>query len=177
MIVFKDGYCLIIKQGEATTDEKGQVYLDDVPDAAVLGLVLGRADRRPAGEHGRRLEGSEGDQPRRKSPCTQTIELLLANKGKLAKIELHDKTISHGIDPRSARRADADRRSAGLARALLSQSLRRRTLPAAARATTARERRTQMTTRSAATTFILRTDDGRRDAARGPGPLAARSRT
>src|SRR5579871_3935083 len=37
VIVFKDGYSLFIKHGVATTDKSGEVYTDDVPDAAVLG--------------------------------------------------------------------------------------------------------------------------------------------
>ena len=37
VIVFKDGYTLIIKRGVATTDKAGEVFTDDVPDAAVLG--------------------------------------------------------------------------------------------------------------------------------------------
>ena len=37
VIVFKDGYCLVVKQGVARTDESGQVYTEKVPDAAILG--------------------------------------------------------------------------------------------------------------------------------------------
>ena len=37
VIVFKDGYTLIIKRGVATTDKAGEVFTDEVPDAAVLG--------------------------------------------------------------------------------------------------------------------------------------------
>ena len=46
----------------------------------------------------------EGDEPPwgkdeadKDAPCTQTIELLLANKGKLAKVELQDKTLFTGV--------------------------------------------------------------------------------
>ena len=35
--VFKDGYCLVLKQGTATTDEDGFVFTEEVPDSAVLG--------------------------------------------------------------------------------------------------------------------------------------------
>ena len=35
--MFKDGYSLIIKRGVATTDKGGELFTDDVPDAAVLG--------------------------------------------------------------------------------------------------------------------------------------------
>ena len=37
VIVFKDGYSLIIKRATATTNKDGEVFTDDVPDAAVLG--------------------------------------------------------------------------------------------------------------------------------------------
>ena len=37
VIVFKDGYALILKRGVAVTGESGEVYTDEVPDAAVLG--------------------------------------------------------------------------------------------------------------------------------------------
>ena len=56
VIVFKDGYCLVIKRGTATADKSGDVFTDEVPDAAVLGIFLGRPRRRPPGQHARRLE-------------------------------------------------------------------------------------------------------------------------
>ncbi|HUE69757.1 MAG TPA: hypothetical protein VMP01_02615, partial [Pirellulaceae bacterium] len=37
VIIFKDGYCLVIKRGTATTDADGVAFTDEVPDAAVLG--------------------------------------------------------------------------------------------------------------------------------------------
>ena len=37
VIIFKDGYCLVIKRGSAVTDEQGKIRLNDVPDAVVLG--------------------------------------------------------------------------------------------------------------------------------------------
>lgn len=37
VIVFKDGFSLIIKRGVAITDKAGEVFTDEVPDAAVLG--------------------------------------------------------------------------------------------------------------------------------------------
>ena len=37
VIVFKDGYSLVLKRGSAVTDDKGEVFTNEVPDAAVLG--------------------------------------------------------------------------------------------------------------------------------------------
>lgn len=37
VVVFKDGYCLVVKEAVATTDDAGRVYTDEVPDSAVLG--------------------------------------------------------------------------------------------------------------------------------------------
>jgi len=96
VIAFKDGYCLVIKRGEATTDEKGHVFLDDVPDAAVLGSFWAAPDE---GRLVNMVAGWKEDKEaaERELPCKETIELLLANKGKQAKIELHDKSLLSGV--------------------------------------------------------------------------------
>ena len=39
VVVFKDGYYLAIKHGTAVTNKQGELSLDDVPDAAVLGSM------------------------------------------------------------------------------------------------------------------------------------------
>ena len=42
VIVFKDGYCLIVKRGTAIADKNGDVYTAEVPDSAVLGSFWAR---------------------------------------------------------------------------------------------------------------------------------------
>lgn len=98
VIVFKDGYSLIIKRAIAMSDKDGEVYTDDVPDAAVLGSFWAVPDE---GRLVSMLAGwkSTKDSEEKAMPCTQTIEILLANKGKQAKIELHDKTLVQRRDP------------------------------------------------------------------------------
>ena len=96
VIAFKDGYCLVVKRGEATTDEKGHVFLDEVPDAAVLGSFWAAPDE------GRLVNMVAGwkdvkEAAEKELPCKETIELLLANKGKQAKVELHDKAVLSGV--------------------------------------------------------------------------------
>ncbi|MEX2175644.1 MAG: hypothetical protein WD872_14870 [Pirellulaceae bacterium] len=95
VIAFKDGYCLVIKRGEAAANEEGQLYLDDVPDAAVLGSfwatpTQGRLVNMVAGWK-EATEETEQD-----FLCKETIELLLANQGRPAKVEMHDKTLLSG---------------------------------------------------------------------------------
>jgi hypothetical protein len=95
-IVFKDGYALIIKRGIASTDQAGEVFTDEVPDAAVLGSFWA------VPEEGRLISMLAGWKETKESddeqmPCTQSIEILLANKGKHAKVELHDKTLYSGV--------------------------------------------------------------------------------
>lgn len=96
VIVFKDGYSLIIKRATATTDKDGEVFTDDVPDAAVLGSFWAVPDE---GRLVSMLAGwkSTKDTDEKQMPCTQPIEILLANKGKQAKIELNDKTLYSGV--------------------------------------------------------------------------------
>lgn len=96
VIVFKDGYALIIKKATATSDKSGEVFTDEVPDAAVLGSFWALP------EEGRMISMLAGwketkDSEEKQMPATQPIEILLANKGKQAKIELHDKTLFNGV--------------------------------------------------------------------------------
>ncbi len=96
VIIFKDGYSLILKRGVATSDKSGEVFTDDVPDAAVLGSFWAMP------EQGRLISMVAGwkatkDSAEKQMPCTQPIEILLANKGKQAKVELNDKTIFSGV--------------------------------------------------------------------------------
>ncbi|MEM9943741.1 MAG: hypothetical protein AAF939_19415 [Planctomycetota bacterium] len=37
VVVFKDGYCLIVKNGTVRTDKNGKAFTDEVPDSAILG--------------------------------------------------------------------------------------------------------------------------------------------
>ena len=95
MIIFKDGYCLFIKKATFTTDKNGEAFTDDVPDAAVLGSFWAIP------EEGRLVSMQAGwktteDTKDKETMCKETIEILLANKGKQAKIELHDKTVLSG---------------------------------------------------------------------------------
>ena len=96
VIVFKDGFSLIIKRGVATTDKAGEVFTDEVPDAAVLGSFWA------VPEEGRLISMLAGwkstkDSDDKQMPCTQLIEILLANKGTRAKVELQDKTLYTGV--------------------------------------------------------------------------------
>ncbi len=95
-IIFKDGFALIIKRGVATTDQAGEVFTDEVPDAAVLGSFWAVPDE------GRLISMLAGWKETKESedkqlPCAQPIEILLANKGKHAKVELHDRTVYSGM--------------------------------------------------------------------------------
>lgn len=95
VIVFKDGYCLFIKKATATTDKNGEAFTDDVPDSAVLGSFWA------VPEEGRLVSMQAGwktteETKDKETICKETIEILLANKGKQAKVELHDKTIFSG---------------------------------------------------------------------------------
>ena len=95
VIVFKDGYALVLKKGVATTNERGEIHTDQVPEAAVLGSFWA------VPSEGRLVSMKAGwsDAPRSETktlPCTETIEVLLANEGKQAKVVLADKTTLSG---------------------------------------------------------------------------------
>jgi hypothetical protein len=95
VIVFKDGYCMIVKRGSAVTDSKGEIYTEEVPDSAVLGSFWAGSDQ------GRMISMQAGwksttETVAKRVPCTQNIEILKANTGKVCKVELTDKTIHTG---------------------------------------------------------------------------------
>jgi hypothetical protein len=81
IVVFKDGYCMVIKRGKATTDAAGLAFTEDVPDAAVLGSFWasptdGTIESMIAG-----WIDSETKKPHEMT-CSQTIEIIEANVGK-----------------------------------------------------------------------------------------------
>jgi hypothetical protein len=157
VIAFKDGYCLVIKKGEATTDEKGHVFLDDVPDAAVLGSFWAMPDE---GRLVNMVAGWKTDESaaERELPCKETIELLLANQGKLAKVEMHDKAVLSG----TIREVLVERTPTPIAGPVLELLSSRAAAgpPGAALVPAADDGATRTLTAVAGNNFILRTDDG-----------------
>lgn len=164
VIIFKDGYSLIVKKGTATSDKSGTVFTDDVPDAAVLGSFWAVPEK---GQLISMVAGWEStkETDERQMPCTQPHEILLANQGKIAKIELHDKTIYNGV----IREVLVDRTAAPLAAAQLeflelASAVKPASLPVHA-ISSSRIRPADVTSEHTltavnASNFVLRTDDG-----------------
>lgn len=158
VIVFKDGYCLVIKRGTAVTDESGDVFTDDVPDAAVLGTFWAVPDE------GRLVSMHAGwkttdESVDKEFSCRETIEVLLANKGKTARVELHDKTLVNGtirevlVDRTAVPIADAVRETAGMMPAMSS-------IRGGARRLAADVTESHTLTAITGGNFVMRTDDG-----------------
>ncbi len=95
VIVFKDGYALIVKRGSAVTDDKGEIHTGQVPDSAVLGSfwAVPKAGRLVSMLAGWKTATEKVDKG---VACTQNVEILQANKGKHCKVELSDKTVFSG---------------------------------------------------------------------------------
>jgi hypothetical protein len=94
VVVFKDGYALVVKEGAAVSDEKGVVFTREVPDAAVLGTFWAV----PA--EGRLLAMDAGvETVKRKEEKTSKVgatgyaDLLAMNVGKQARIVLDDNSV------------------------------------------------------------------------------------
>lgn len=163
VIVFKDGYSLIIKRGTATIGENGEAYTDEVPDAAVLGSFWAIPDS------GRLLSMTAGwetakERESKDVPCIQPIEILLSNQGKRAKVELHDKTLYtgeiHQVLIEKSETPVADATIAGLDfKALTSGEL-----PGPLNLLSPKKRREPTEARTLSTVtganFVLRTDEG-----------------
>jgi hypothetical protein len=95
VIVFKDGYSLIVKRGSAVTDKEGNMYTEQVPDAAVLGSFWAVPDK---GKLKSMLASRETTEEKtvKGVPCTETVEILQANRGKSCKVELEKDDVYSG---------------------------------------------------------------------------------
>ncbi len=161
VIIFKDGYCLFIKKATFTTDKNGEAFTDDVPDSAVLGSfwVVPEEGRLISMQAGWKTTEETKD---KETICKETIEVLLANKGKLAKVELHDKTIFSG----TIREVLVDKTPMILEGPQL-ETLDIRSLSSSASPASARRRpirpetlETHTLTTISGANFVLRTEDG-----------------
>ncbi|BBM83636.1 hypothetical protein [Candidatus Uabimicrobium amorphum] len=95
VIVFKDGYCLVIKEGSATTNDQGEIISYSVPESAVLGSLWATA--KEANITSLNAEWREVVTTKNKEfTCTQHIEILQVNKGKKCKVVTHDKVSYEG---------------------------------------------------------------------------------
>lgn len=96
VVVFKDGYALFVKRAVGTTDGEGSAYIDEVPDAAVLGSVWSAAE----GPHPIRSTTAEWvereELRRRETDCVTPLELLRANQGKRVSLEFVDDRVVKG---------------------------------------------------------------------------------
>jgi hypothetical protein len=96
VVVFKDGYCLVVKRGWAETNAAGEVFTENVPDAAVLGTFWA------VPKEGRLLDMNAGivtteTRTKKSGTCLQYAEILRANKGKTCTVELIDQAVLTGV--------------------------------------------------------------------------------
>lgn len=87
VVIFKDGYFLIVKKGKAKTDTDGRVFTNEVPDSAILGSFWaiaqqGKIDSMVAGWEASETEG------KREINCTTVMEIVTANLGKSCSLRL-----------------------------------------------------------------------------------------
>ena len=81
VVVFKDGYCLIVKDGVAKTDENGVAHTYEVPDAAVLGSFWAIPE---AGEIKTMVAGWEEEETKdvKEINCINVLSIIKANVGR-----------------------------------------------------------------------------------------------
>jgi hypothetical protein len=96
VIVFKDGYSMFVHAGEAKCDDKGEIHIDEVPDAAVLGSFWATSDDGPPISMKAGFE-SITNKIERSAACTRQIEVLIENKGKECTVEVNNKTYTGNI--------------------------------------------------------------------------------
>lgn len=99
VVIFKDGYCLFLKQGQATTSKASECFTDDVPDSAVLGSFWALP------QEGKLVSMRAGwetvsNSTTKEVPAVGFLDVLLANQGKRVRLEMNDKetitgTIAH----------------------------------------------------------------------------------
>jgi hypothetical protein len=98
VVVFKDGYALVVKGATGTADAEGRVHTEKVPDGAVLGCVWAATGKDHARVLGMRSEWVETrEETSTETPTLDVRELLRANVGKAVVLGLvgeKDATVS-----------------------------------------------------------------------------------
>src|SRR6266571_4420618 len=89
VIIFKDGYGLIVKNGKATADAQGKVFTPQVPESAILGSFWAMSDAQKL------LAMEAGWEEKRevrekRTACITIPELLRANVGRRVSLRLGD---------------------------------------------------------------------------------------
>jgi hypothetical protein len=95
IVVFKDGHCLLIRSGIARSNDAGEVFTEEVPDSAVLGSFWATPDRGRLRAMTASVASVE-ETTTEEVACAQYLELLAANEGKSATIELEDGKVVRG---------------------------------------------------------------------------------
>ncbi len=80
VVIFKDGYFLIVKKGTAKTDADGKVFTNEVPDSAILGSFWAIAQQGKISSMVAGWESSETEE-KREINCTTVMEVVTANIG------------------------------------------------------------------------------------------------
>lgn len=96
VIVFKDGYCLVVKQGAATTDADGVVFTDEVPDAAVLGSFWAVPENGTIESVVAGWVETDSD-TNREVDCSNVIEIVEANLGKDCSLEIDEQKFAGNL--------------------------------------------------------------------------------
>ena len=105
VVIFKDGYCLVVKDGMAKTDENGFAHTYEVPDAAVLGSFWAIPE---SGEIKSMVAGWEETKTEdvKDVNCTNVFSIIKANVGRQCRFMMGDdqfdgkilKLLSNAVD-------------------------------------------------------------------------------
>jgi hypothetical protein len=156
VIVFKDGYCLIIKRGTAVADKNGEVYTAEVPDSAVLGSFWATP------KEGRLVNITAGwketeQETKKEVACSGTLEILEANLGKQCSLQLPDKSFLEGkiaqvlTQPTSTAITEPERVALGFPVTALRPQLSSAAVPTV---------HSQVITGIVGSQFVMKTEDG-----------------
>lgn len=89
VVVFKDGYCLIVKQGTAKTDADGRVHTTQVPDSAILGSFWAIPEKGTIKSMTAGWVDVESSKNRTQN-CKTIIEIIQANLGQKCSFVIGD---------------------------------------------------------------------------------------
>ncbi len=95
LIVFKNGYCLVVKRGRAPLSAEGEVYTEQVPESAVLGSFWavdsqGKLRAMTASQH------HEDVMETTRLVSRTHIDMLRSHLGEPVHLEMHDDSVIRG---------------------------------------------------------------------------------